>query len=208
MSQVTKNYKMFKDNKFQPSNRRLITKDLKDSILRTKGNILQPILVDMNYNILDGLRRFACCKATKTPVYYVQILDDIDTKDVMISVNSTQRKWTLRDYIQCHSVDNNFYHTLNNILNDMNIPLECLISFTPLTATKIKQGVTVEVDYNDLFIKIEEFKRLKLLFKGTPTNYIHRTIKKLGVCVTKKYNAFTCVKQSSDTLRELILKAN
>lgn len=76
-------------------------KNLKTSM--EKRNLLpyNPIIVDSNYNVIDGQHRLQICKELQLPVYYVIAEDYKDHDVILLNINS--KKWALNDYIGYHS---------------------------------------------------------------------------------------------------------
>ncbi len=98
----TNNYDLFS---FMPNNRginnsfvnRLITSIKKIGYIESK-----PITVDSNLTIIDGQHRFHACKKMGIPVFY-EISENIDKNSAIISLNSTQNIWRLKEYVDYHA---------------------------------------------------------------------------------------------------------
>lgn len=94
--------------KFDPLNRTIkphkITK-LKDSILRTNGN-LQAVLIDQKGNIIDGQHRFVACKMLNLPVKYT-IADAGYKPSDMLEMNNNGSGWVAGDYAEYHAKQGN-----------------------------------------------------------------------------------------------------
>ena len=87
-------------------NRRHINR-LKESI--TKNGYLQsnPIIVDEDFNIIDGQHRFVACKEAGLPIYY-EVIDN--SEDLIIDLNTTQKKWNMGDYINYYANKGNGHY--------------------------------------------------------------------------------------------------
>lgn len=59
-----------------------------------------PVLINENWEVIDGQHRFEVCKTLKLPVYYLQ-LPGLDLTSVQ-RINTSSKRWSLRDYIKSH----------------------------------------------------------------------------------------------------------
>ena len=84
-------------------NRNHINK-IKESI--TKNGYLKSnaIIVDKDKNIIDGQHRFVACKEMGLPIYY-EIEDN--KPELIIDLNTTQRKWSMADYVNYYAKQGN-----------------------------------------------------------------------------------------------------
>ena len=86
--------------KFKESNRainRTHVEKIKESIKKHGFLEDKAILVDEDFNILDGQHRFmACIELDIEPIY--KVIQNAD-KNLMIDLNSTQSSWGMMDYI-------------------------------------------------------------------------------------------------------------
>lgn len=90
-------------NKFQfiDKNRPLNAKhieDLKQSIGKNGYLESQPITVTKDFRIVDGQHRFIACKEMGIPICYT-VVNVHNPESVLIDINTTQRKWTVLDYV-------------------------------------------------------------------------------------------------------------
>lgn len=93
----TKDYEQFKlIDENRNLNRNHINK-IKDSITEFGYVASNPILVNHNNEIIDGQHRFVACKEMGLPVYYI-VEDGLPSK-ALLSLNTTQKSWSLEDYI-------------------------------------------------------------------------------------------------------------
>lgn len=60
----------------------------------------KPIIVDKNYNIIDGQNRFEACKKMNIPVYYIVSNDTVESIPVF---NTYQEKWKTEDYFNYYT---------------------------------------------------------------------------------------------------------
>ena len=61
----------------------------------------RPVLVDKDFNIVDGQHRFFALKQLNMPIQYEIIDGDIIAKTMML--NSSQSQWLLKDYIESYA---------------------------------------------------------------------------------------------------------
>ena len=99
----TNNYELFS---FRDDNRHKIDNDhverLKKSI--TENNLLEhsPIIVNEDYEILDGQHRFEACK--RLGIYFYYTITKLESSDILtLNVN---KKWTLEDYLNYYCKHN------------------------------------------------------------------------------------------------------
>jgi len=77
----------------------------KSQILKVKNSISEfgyleynPVIVNPEMEIIDGQHRFEACKALKLPIIYA--IEKGRTDKIMIGLNTTQKNWTIWDYIE------------------------------------------------------------------------------------------------------------
>ena len=156
--ETTKNYEMFK---FKSGNRNLdrnhINK-LKKSI--TQYGFLQskPIIVNEDCEIIDGQHRFIALKEMGMEIPYV-VEPDID--DMLITLNVTQKNWTIKDYIKHYAKNGKeSYKRLLRLSNEMKLDPTSILSmgyrnsYTNGDDTKrIKEGTLIFTLDNELCAK-------------------------------------------------------
>ncbi len=97
----TRDYSKFKFLKTNREIKESTVKKIIDSI-RTFGIIPgRPVLVDGDYNIIDGQHRFMAIKSLGHPIPYEVISGDVIAKTM--ALNSNQAQWRLIDYIKSYS---------------------------------------------------------------------------------------------------------
>jgi hypothetical protein len=97
----TRDYSKFKFLKANRDIRPLIVKDIVESI-KTWGIIPgRPVLVDGDYNIIDGQHRFIAIRSLGHPVPYEVLAGNVIAKTM--ALNANQAQWKLIDYIQSYS---------------------------------------------------------------------------------------------------------
>ena len=115
----TKDYSIFK---FLDVNRNLDRKQiekLKCSIQDNGYLDSHPIIVDKNFSIIDGQHRFVACKEMGLPIVYT-ISDNVSQK-LLITLNTTQKKWQINDYIHYWAEKGySSYKLLSNLMKETN----------------------------------------------------------------------------------------
>ena len=93
------NYNMFK---FLDQNRETMDGHISHLMTSIKeSGQVHPIVVNQNFEIIDGQNRFKACKLLGIPVMYI-ISNDASIKDVIL-MNNTQVGWKMKDYMICFS---------------------------------------------------------------------------------------------------------
>lgn len=93
------NYNMFK---FLDQNRETMDGHISHLMTSIKeSGQVHPIVVNQNFEIIDGQNRFKACKLLGIPVMYI-ISNDASIKDVIL-MNNTQVGWKMKDYMRCFS---------------------------------------------------------------------------------------------------------
>jgi len=176
----TKDYNKFKTNKFQPEHRPKPSKDMLQSIKETNGNILCPIIIDSNFEVIDGHRRLQACKACNSEVWYVSTDSlGIDSARIMMLLNTTSRQWNTQQYIEFHSKQKEEYMELKNFIEDNSIPFALLTSFAGLSTSIAQSGGDLNLDYSKLSRMINVYNIVRGYYSSLPTNVVHRTLGKL-----------------------------
>lgn len=99
MAKQTEDYKQFKVLK---GNRRVLSKhvdNLAQSIALNPDLLrIRPILVNKDFEVIDGQHRLAAAKKLKVPVWY-EDGGNLTAEDAVI-INNNQRNWSMLDYIR------------------------------------------------------------------------------------------------------------
>ncbi len=103
--QTTQDFRKFNLLSFNRNLNRNHINKIKELI--TKNGYLEgfPIIVDENYNIIDGQHRFVACKEMGVAFNYV-IQKDFKN-EMLISLNTSQRNWSFEDYINYYANQGN-----------------------------------------------------------------------------------------------------
>lgn len=101
--------------KILPGNRDVSPKQVKRiaDTMKKKGYIPAPIIVNKDFEIIDGQHRFSAAKMAGVPVLYIVATDakGMDARKMMYIKNQNQRNWSLREFEQsyCRLAESGFY---------------------------------------------------------------------------------------------------
>lgn len=113
--QKTEDYKLFKfvrGNRI-PSKGHLY--HLTKSVLKKNLLPYEPILVNENYEVIDGQHRLMVAKSNKLPIYYI-IAEGLGLEDVQM-LNSNMSVWSARDYMNSYAdLGNSHYILLRDLV--------------------------------------------------------------------------------------------
>lgn len=148
----TKEYSKFK---FSESNRSIDfnnLRKLKNSIESRNLMHLRPILVNENFEIMDGQHRFLACKELDVEIYY-QIQKDSSIVDMLL-LNVNQKVWGGEDYLKYYSSQGNEeYIKIKNYMRKNKISLKVFLylggmsrgaTYSSLKTGTIKLGDKIE----------------------------------------------------------------
>ena len=97
---VTNDYDMFKRLEGNRSVTELRVKKISNSI-KTVGYVMNPIIVNERFEVIDGQGRLEVLRRLELPVYYI-VVNGIGRKEC-IAMNINQTNWSLYDYIQSYA---------------------------------------------------------------------------------------------------------
>ncbi len=151
---ITSDYDMFIPFKAQPKLRAENMKNIKDSIIRTKGNVV-PIDVNKSFEVINGNTRLLTCKTYKLPVKFVIREDEnISDAEYMKEVNIAQKQMTQRELVESLANMDGAkyvkYKDLNKFMKtiDKRYTLAMLAKFeSKITGYTLKDGTFDNVDY-------------------------------------------------------------
>lgn len=93
----TKEYDKFSLHKFNRGINEGLVKRLMSSIEDLGFIHGKAIIVDKDFNIIDGQHRYEACKRLNLPIYYM--ITKADPQKTMIQLNAQQVSWKMGDYI-------------------------------------------------------------------------------------------------------------
>jgi hypothetical protein len=88
----------------------------------------RPVLINKQFEVIDGQHRLAACRALGQPVYYM-IAANLDINTAR-HLNATQRGWTLRQYLDSFvATGNTQYVQFAEMLEEFPIPLTAMMIY-------------------------------------------------------------------------------
>lgn len=145
--------------------------------IQTVGYIPNPIIINENYEVIDGQGRLQACRELQEPIAFIKV-PGIGIKEC-ISMNINQGNWTLTDYIQSYSDrDNISYRYLINLLHKY----PKIRTYTVLHAVSVKgtdgannsvkkeimEGsfICTEELYEQAIVRLDYAEKFRPLFEG------------------------------------------
>ena len=148
----TTNYKQFKTIK---GNRDINIANLKRLEKSMKGNyLMSPILVNENYEVIDGQHRLKCCVSLSLPVRFI-IVDGYGV-DEMQALNTISNNWKFNDFINCYA---DLGYRDYEIIRDFNIKynLPQTITLNILSDYKNSIGSDSRILFNQGRFKVKNY---------------------------------------------------
>ena len=135
---TTTNYHIFK---YYDHNRVIDQKNverLKKSILENKG-LLQPVLVDKDFYVVDGQHRVTACKEVGMPVIFNQ-LDRAYTIEEVQEIQRIRQAWKIEDYVESEVKrgENDCYEVLLEYSKKYSLPLNLTAAIFLGTTKNVK----------------------------------------------------------------------
>ncbi|MFT8392788.1 MAG: ParB/RepB/Spo0J family partition protein [Liquorilactobacillus ghanensis] len=85
-------------------------------IQQAEEGLISPIIVNENFVVIDGQHRLAAAKKAKKAIEYI-VKPGLDEHDI-VRMNTIQRKWSIKDYIEAFgNQGNKQYVELANLIN-------------------------------------------------------------------------------------------
>lgn len=150
-------------------------KKLKESINENGYKKSQPIIVNQDFEIIDGQHRFVACEELKLPIYFTIEREDEDSIKLTQDLNKNQKNWGLIDYIKSY-VDRGYQDYINflRFVEDRNLSVTTAIVLAWGTRNanirnKIMQGKIEFTIYEENRVD-EIINRLKEIKEKIPNN--------------------------------------
>jgi len=147
---VTNDYTKFKTKDGNRSLNELHLKRLKSSVEENDLLHANPILVNEQFEIIDGQHRFNVCEALSKPIYYIMV-KGLGLHEIQI-LNANAKNWKMEDYIDGYcNLGFQEYCYLKNIMNKSNLGITPLLSMFSYgnngdSAISLKNG-TLQLPY-------------------------------------------------------------
>ena len=148
-------------------------KKIKKSI-EDVGYISNPIIVNENFEVIDGQHRLQALKELGKPIEYI-IQKRLNIKEVLY-MNVNQEKWGMMDYIKSHAeLGNESYKRLLDLIEqfpiyNLNTIGKALKGISRLANKQVQNG-TLEVsqfEYENALIKLNYLNRYIPIFRHLP----------------------------------------
>lgn len=140
----TADYGIFKILDFNRDRERSHIDKVKETLRNENYLHLHPIIVNKDYEVIDGQHRLAAAQELKLPVYYIRASVGYNH---VISANQVQRKSSLQDVLKFYSVKdkNENYSKLQKLLLRINVQPKALFGLIFGSATNsmielVKEG--------------------------------------------------------------------
>ena len=144
----TDDYSIFKLSKF---NRTVLLH--KAMIEQARQGLVAPIIVNEDMIVIDGQHRLAASKEAKVPVEYI-VKPGLNKKDI-VRMNTIQRRWSLKDYIEAFANQGNLeYQKLAKLINekstDTTATVEIAVNRLSLSSARklVEKGAFEFFDYD------------------------------------------------------------
>tara|TARA_R110001592_G_scaffold138915_1_gene358516 strand:- start:1262 stop:2044 length:783 start_codon:yes stop_codon:yes gene_type:complete len=129
---------------------------------------LRPILIDTNYNIIDGQTRYKAAKVLRYPIEVQIINKDNWTYEDLITINTTQVNWQPKDYLKHYRSQGNLdYEVFNSLLSTNKITIQVLVAI-----------------YNEVYLRkhkhMNNFKQGKIPKGGLNNGHVRDALYKLN----------------------------
>lgn len=225
--QSTTDYKRFKTIK---GNRKLSIRhinNLVNSISNSNLTPLKPIVINKEWEIIDGQHRLAAAEKAKIPIYYV-VADFANLEDVIL-LNANLKAWQMGDFLESYVIRNfEHYIYIKDYISrtgmSISLSLELLAHHTSSSEKlsqmrqSFKEGDFIittkdfaeEIATNLLGIKqytdgdiwkTRDFIRALLLaYKYVDQTYVLQKMKEQNTLITKKPNALGYVRVLEDLI--------
>lgn len=150
-------------------------KKLKESISENGYKKSQPIIVNQDFEIIDGQHRFTACEELKLPIYFTIEREDEDSIKLTQDLNKNQKNWGLIDYIKSY-VDRGYQDYINFLRfvedRDLSVTTAIVLAWGTRNANirnKIMQGKIEFTIYEENRVD-EIINRLKEIKEKIPNN--------------------------------------
>lgn len=132
---------------------------LKRSIQFNNMLHMKPIMVNENWEVMDGQHRLSAAQELGVPIYYVM---DASVKEAdIIPINNTMKVWTLIDYYTYYSNSNcPEYLKIKELAAELNMPLADVIAHVAGNGRRSVSFKAGEFKLDNKEDIINEFKKL------------------------------------------------
>lgn len=166
----TKNYERFTSLEGNRDLNLFHYERLKKSIKEIDLSEANPILVNENFQIIDGQHRYAVCKELNKPIYYI-LVKGYGLKEVQI-LNMNMKNWRMEDYIEGYcKMGKTEYLYLSSFLKQHKLgvtnSLTILCSWGSETGNNLMNGSLVLTNKERGVVVSDWLNQLKPFYSGT-----------------------------------------
>lgn len=147
-----------------------------------KGEYINPILVNKNYEILDGQHRFIAKKELGLPIQYIIETNDDDHRDAIKTLNSKSLSWKISDYVDAYAKDGNENYQMILELKKSYPKLKYNTVYFNLFSASQKSIVNGKIKISD-FEKVKEIASKLQDFEFCPLFPNSRLLRALTSCI-------------------------
>ncbi len=147
----TLNYGQFKSLSGQPKERaKKNAMKLADELDTTKGNYI-PIIVNEEFEVIDGNTRLEACKSKNYPVMYEVVdSDDVKSLELMKYMNAANKPWNTYNFIEFYALGYKIpeFVDFKDFIDDRNFAIGIYIAFdNNINQDDIRDGKLPIIDY-------------------------------------------------------------
>lgn len=169
---------MFKFHKLNRAIKPPKVKKLKDSLVKTGGNLVA-VLIDSEGNIIDGQHRVVACKILNLPIKYQVMSENYDPSDIM-EINNTGSGWITSDFADHHAKSGNpnyqIFMKYKSLYPEIKDGVLCSILENRYTLTNgntgsmrkrgFQQGTFVVMQEGKAKVLLNHLKEISTFYKG------------------------------------------
>ena len=134
-------------------------KELKASM--TEKYLMCPIIVNENYEIIDGQHRYSACKELGLPVYYI-VCEGYGIEQVK-RANIVSKTWKKQQFLDMYlAEDKEEYKIFNSLIQTYNIPIAVLIKMFAVIRKVPVTKVSLEFEEGE-FVASEAMQIMKFM---------------------------------------------
>lgn len=193
---VTEDYSIF--NKIE-SNRKLNERNL-SKLLKSfeSGQMIIPILVNENYEVIDGQHRLHVCQKLKLPVYYYMV-EGYGKEELAKAQVSAM--WSNKDYLNYGiKEDNENYIWLSNFSNSNNISIPSALKIYSSLSNNNEKCIKMLFENGNLVIE----KEIRIKMEDFMSKL--QDFKKSEICDTKNFISAFLILYSSELFNHDTMK--
>jgi len=136
---ITRDYNLFKMVSENRDIKEVHVKKLTESISENNLMSINPIIVNENFEIIDGQHRYLACKKLNVPIYYFQ---STLTHDDIAHLNSVSERWRSKDFLEYYSkIGKPEFLRFKDFLNKHNLTFEFGLLLTGYTGKGIYASI-------------------------------------------------------------------